>query len=85
MSSFQTDNAVMNKVIDTARKNQGIPKGDKIRVKRGENNFEPDFSCTYVKGMYRVSINSQYVCTNASAAVAFTTAVEKYLRAMTGK
>jgi len=75
----------MNKVIDAALKNQGNAQGDKILIKRGENKFEPDFRVTFVKGEYRVGINSQYVHTHRNPAVAFTTAVEKYLRAMTGK
>lgn len=85
MSSFQTDNNVMNTTITEARKNQGVSKETKIRIKRDENKFEPDFCVTYFKGMYRISINTQYRCTHASPSVAFTTAVEKYLRAMTGK
>lgn len=85
MSSFTTNNAIVNATVNAARKNQGNAQGDKILLKRGENKFEPDFRVTFVKGEYRVGINSQYVHTHTNPAVAFTTAVEKYLRAMTGK
>ena len=88
MSSFKTDNATLNKTMNEAslRCNVGKHFGDKIELSRDGIRFNPDFRVVHLKdGRISVSINTQYRFTHMNAAIAFSTAVEKYLHAMTGK